>query len=50
VRRETLGGKPVTALAYANGSTLYLYAHGDTVFYAGSASANDAAEALRTYP
>jgi hypothetical protein len=50
VREATVGGKPVTALAYANGSTLYLYAHSDTVFYVGSRAEEPAAEILRGYP
>jgi hypothetical protein len=50
VSSATVGGKPVTALEYASGSTLYLYAAGDRVFYAGSTDEEVAGEVLRGFP
>jgi hypothetical protein len=50
VSSATVGGKPVTALEYASGSTLYLYAAGDRVFYAGSTDEELAGEVLAGFP
>lgn len=46
----TLSGKRVTILAYASGSTLYLYEHGDLVFYVGTQSNELASKVLALLP
>jgi hypothetical protein len=45
-----LGGKRVTTLGYASGSTLYLYEQGDRVFYVGTRSEELASSVLAMLP
>jgi hypothetical protein len=45
-----LSGKRVTKLVYPGGSTLYLYAHGDLVFYVGTQSEVLAGTILAMFP
>lgn len=46
----TLSGKPVTMLVYPGGSILYLYNHGDLVFYVGTQDDALAARVLAMFP
>jgi len=46
----TLSGKRVTRLVYPSGSSLYLYAHKDLVFYVGSQEEWLAAKILAMFP
>jgi hypothetical protein len=46
----TLSGKRVTKLVYPGGSTLYLYAHRDLVFYVGAQDDALAGKTLATLP
>jgi hypothetical protein len=46
----TLSGKPVTKLVYPGGSTLYLYAHDDLVFYVGTQDEALAGTILAMFP
>jgi hypothetical protein len=46
----TLSGKRETTLVYPGGSILYLYAHGDLVYYVGTQSRALAARLLAMYP
>jgi hypothetical protein len=45
-----VGGKPVTRVVYPGGMLLYLYEHGDDVFYVGTQRDGLAAEVLRGLP
>ena len=47
---ETVGGKAVTRMLYPGGSLLYLYPHGELVFYVGTQSARRAGEVLSQLP
>jgi hypothetical protein len=46
----TLGGKPVTTVVYPGGTVLYLYEHGDHVFYIGTQNKALAAKAIGLLP
>jgi hypothetical protein len=46
----TLGGKPVTTVVYPSGTVLYLYEHGDHVFYIGTQSKALAVRAIGLLP
>jgi hypothetical protein len=50
VSTATIAGKPVTVLAFANGSRLHLYARGDSVFYVGGTDDDLARTVLATFP
>ncbi len=50
VSKAALAGKPVTQLVYTSGLTLYLYAHGNRVFYVGTQNEKFAATTLRRLP
>jgi hypothetical protein len=45
-----VGGKPVTLVVYPGGMRLYLYEHGEDVFYVGTQRDRIAAEVLRRLP
>ena len=47
---DALSGRSVTRVVYPSGATLYLYEHGDVVFYAGAASEKLAADVVATFP
>ena len=48
---DTIGGKPVTIETSASGAPpLYLYAHGDTLYYVGTADAALASDFLTSLP
>ena len=46
----SLAGKPVTSLVYPGGTTVYLYPHGDAVYYVGTQDTTLAERALETFP
>jgi hypothetical protein len=46
----TLAGRPVTRVVYASGAKLYLYEHGDVVFYAGAGNEKLAADIVAMFP
>lgn len=46
----TVAGKPVTKLVYPGGTVLYLYEHGDRVFYVGTQSPSIAGAVLEQLP
>jgi hypothetical protein len=50
VGNGTVAGKPVTKLVYPGGTVLYLYEHGDRVFYVGTQSASIAGAVLEQLP
>lgn len=50
VSTDTVARRPVTMLAFANGSTLYLYEQDDSVFYVGTTRRELAARVLAALP
>jgi hypothetical protein len=50
ISSATLSGRRVTTLVYPGGSVLYLYGHGDLVFYVGTQSEVLASRVLAQYP
>jgi hypothetical protein len=46
VSRAAVGGRRVTRVVYPGGSTLYLYPHGDVVYYVGTQNEKLAARIL----
>jgi hypothetical protein len=47
---STLAGRPVTSVVYPGGAALYLYEHGDRVFYIGTQNETLAAKVMRLLP